>query len=166
MVTLDDKLVQLVSKWWTDSKIIALDAGIYSDGRLFVMAPHVGVFIRSHPFDAEKLLKARSGILTPEMIQRFIPPDGLQAGHILQPTGAIRTWGCGMVREYQDIKGAKVYIDEKLCKQLMPLKAMNVDVYVREPRADCRLAYFVDVSSAELYAVCATVRYEEVIDNG
>ncbi len=162
MITLDDKLVQLVSKWWTDNKIITLDAGVYSDGRLFVMAPHAGVFIRHHPFDAEKLLKARSGVLTPEMIQRFIPPDG----HILQPTGALRTWGCCMVREYQDVKGAKVYIDEKLCKQLMPLKAMNVAVYVREPRADCRLAYFVDVSSAELYAVCATVRYEEVIDNG
>ena len=166
MITLDDKLVQLVSKWWTDSKIITLDAGVYSDGRLFVMAPHVGVFIRSHPFDAEKLLKGRPGVLTPERIQRFIPPDALRTGDIFRPTGALRTWPYGMVREYQDVKGAKVYIDEKLCKQLMPLKAMNVAVYVREPRADCRLAYFVDVSSAELYAVCATVRYEEVIDNG
>ena len=71
MITLDDKLVQLVSKWWTDSKIITLGAGVYSDGRLFVMAPHAGVFIWHH-LDAEKLLKARSGILTPEMIQRFI----------------------------------------------------------------------------------------------
>lgn len=166
MVTLDDKLVQLVAKWWASSKVETLGAGIHSDGRLFVATPYAGVFIYSHPFDPEKLLKGRKGVMTPTLIQRLVPKDSWPPEHILQPTGALRTCKYGTVCEYQDTKGAMVYLDEKQRKQLLPLRAMNVDLYVHEPGRGCGPVYFVDTSTAELYALCMSVNYKGVMANG
>ena len=166
MVMLDDKLVQLVAKWWASSNVKTLGAGIHSDGRLFVATPYTGVFIHSHPFDPEKLLKERKGVMTPALIQRLVPKDCMRPEHILRPTGALRTCKYGTVCEYQDIKGAMVYLDEKQRKQLMPLRAMNVDLYVHEPGRGCGPVYFVDTSTTELYALCMSVNYQGVMANG
>lgn len=166
MVMLDDKLVQLVAKWWASSKVETLGAGIHSDGRLFVATPYAGVFICSHPFDPEKLLKGRKGVMTPTLIQRLVPKDCTRPEHILRPTGALRTCKYGTVCEYQDTKGAMVYLDEKQRRQLMPLRAMNVDLYVHEPGRGCGPVYFVDTSTAELYALCVSVNYQGVMANG
>lgn len=163
MITLNDKLVQLVTKWWIDDKISRLRAGLYSDGRLFVATPYMGVFLRTRPFDAEKLVKSCDDILTPEQIQRVAPfvKGPLDSECILWPTGNLCVWERGVVCEYQDVKGENVYLDERQRKQLMPLKSMAVDLYIRGARDTHTPVCFVDAVSSAVYAVCMPVKQKK-----
>lgn len=156
MVTLEDKLMQLVMKWYLkgDTRVVA---GPAPDGRTLISDAKVAVLLTAHPFNLEQLVQPNGGVVSEESVKKLLPAGELKSENRLVPTG-LRCSDQGYTGiQYVDSSGETWYVDEKFVKQLMPLKNMPAMPYVASVGKGFGIVYFVEEPAGILYGFCASL---------
>lgn len=159
MVTLDDKLIQLVVKWYVqgDTKVFA---GPAPDGTTLISDAKAAVLLRTHPFNLERLVQPDGDVLSEDRVKKFLPARELKSENLLIPTG-IRCSDQGITGiQFADSAGETWYVAEKFVKQLVPLKSMSAAQYVADVGKGVGIVYFVKEPAGLLYGFCMSLNME------
>lgn len=156
MATLDDKLVQLVTKWYLRGaeKVVA---GVAPDGRTLISDTRVAVLLTTHPFNLERLVQPNGRVVSEENIKKLLPDKEMGRKNVLLSTGNICSIDRGSTGiQYVDSTGETWYVDARFVKQLTPVKNMAAVPYVTAVGKGAGIVYFAEEPSGEIYGFCTT----------